>query len=167
MIFRNRGLGIQKFSVLFLLLTFFPFMRSQCQSLIISDDVADPVSLDPHFVFDNKTYNILNQIYEGLIKLDNDGKIVPSLAERWEKIDERSIRFYLRKGITFHNGEILNAYSVQDSIRRQLKLPSPVTGQLASIEDAVADSENSVIIQTHEPDAVLLYRLAVFSLIIP
>ncbi len=48
---------------------------------------------------------IANQIFEGLVKLDQaDLHVLPSLAEKWEiNEDATSYTFHLRKGIKFHD----------------------------------------------------------------
>jgi hypothetical protein len=54
----------------------------------------------------------LGNVMEGLAKRDKDLKIIPGLAERWEVRDPLQWRFYLRKGVKFHNGE--------DSVQAQI-----------------------------------------------
>ena len=136
-------------------------------TLRLCDDVSDPAGLDPHFVFDNKTDDILNQIYEGLVRFDVEGRIVPALAERWESIDARSIRFFLRKNVKFHNGENLEARVIAASLKRELSGNSPLTGQIAGIENVFGESKYVLVIRTREPDALLLRRLASFARIVP
>ena len=46
---------------------------------------------------------------EGLVTLDKDNNWVPCLAEDWRWMDDRTIEFKLRQGVTFHNGERFNA----------------------------------------------------------
>ena len=48
-----------------------------------------------------------------LIRKDKDNKFVPSLAENWRWIDDRTIEFKLRRGVLFHNGEELDAEAVK------------------------------------------------------
>ena len=62
---------------------------------------------------------------EGLTKRDKDLKIIPGLAERWEIVDPLKWRFYLRKGVKFHNGEDFTADDVVFSARAhaQPRLP--------------------------------------------
>ena len=50
---------------------------------------------------------------EGLVTLDKDNNFVPCLAEGWRWIDERTIEFRLRQGVSFHNGETFNAEAVR------------------------------------------------------
>ncbi|WP_166348356.1 ABC transporter substrate-binding protein [Phytoactinopolyspora limicola] len=63
---------------------------------------------------------LLVNVYEGLVKLDQDtGEIVPLLAESWEVSEDRTIYdFTLREGVTFSNGEEFTADDVKFSIER-------------------------------------------------
>lgn len=65
---------------------------------------------------------ITQQIFDGLVRLDADLKIVPDLAEYWD-ISEggRCYTFYLRKGVRFHNGRVLTAADVKYSLIRLLR----------------------------------------------
>jgi ABC-type dipeptide transport system, periplasmic component len=46
---------------------------------------------------------------EELVRVDHKGNLVPGLAESWKWIDDRTVEFKLRKGVTFQDGEPLNA----------------------------------------------------------
>lgn len=74
----------------------------------------DPASPES-FIF------ISEQIFDGLVKLDKDLNIVPSLAEYWKiSSDGKKYTFYLRKGVKFHNGRELSAEDVKFSFERLL-----------------------------------------------
>ncbi|MBI2968867.1 MAG: ABC transporter substrate-binding protein [Bacteroidetes bacterium] len=62
-------------------------------------------SLYPLNITDAYSHRITNQIYEGLVKLDQkDLSIIPCIAERWEINDSAtSFTFYMRKGVKFHD----------------------------------------------------------------
>src|SRR5689334_7993460 len=77
--------------------------------LVVCDDVTDPTTLDPHKQFSEKNHTIVQQIYEGLVRFNPQGKVEPALAESWERIDPLRTRFHLRKDVLFHDGEIFNA----------------------------------------------------------
>lgn len=56
------------------------------------------------------------QMSDPLIFFDSDGKIIPGLAERWERVSPTRFRFFLRKGVEFHNGEKFDGESVKFSL---------------------------------------------------
>src|SRR5262249_36560924 len=57
--------------------------------------------------------SITLHVFEHLIELDKDGKLVPRLATSWQWRDDRTLDVNLRQGITFHNGEIFDAEIVK------------------------------------------------------
>ena len=58
------------------------------------------------------TGSVMMNYAEGLVTLDRENKWVPCLAEDWRWINDRTLEFALRQGVTFHNGEKFNAESV-------------------------------------------------------
>ena len=137
--------------------------------LNVCDDVADPMTLDPHKQFSEKNYTICWQIFDGLVRFDPDGKIEPALAVSWERVDPTRMRFKLRKGVRFHNGEPFDSGTVKFSIERYL---DPGTGFPAmffidSIRGAEIVDSHTVDLVTKYPDAILLNRLAGLVLMVP
>lgn len=62
---------------------------------------------------------MLVNVYEGLVKLDQEGKIVPLLAKSWEVSDDRkTYTFDLQEGAKFSNGSPFDAEAVKFSIDR-------------------------------------------------
>ena len=71
-------------------------------------------------------------LYEGLVRIDPDGKLVNVLAESMESnaaATEWTIR--LRKGVEFHNGKTLTADDVAHTFRRIADPKAPMTGATA------------------------------------
>lgn len=68
-------------------------------------EVITPVSIFPQRITNVVEGLIASQIHEGLIKINpTDLSIMPGLAEKWEiNPDGKSITFYLRKGLKFHD----------------------------------------------------------------
>ena len=64
---------------------------------------AEPERFDPLTMKNPKNFIIAWQIYEGLIGLDDNGRIIPAIAERWETSDNKTWRFYIRKNVSFHD----------------------------------------------------------------
>ncbi len=62
---------------------------------------------------------LLVNVYEGLVKLNEEGEIVPLLAKSWElSKDRRTYTFQLQEGAKFSNGDPFNADAVKFSIER-------------------------------------------------
>ena len=57
-------------------------------------------------------WNILHQIYEGLLYWDSGYNNNPSLAESWEAVSETEYIFNLRQGVLFHNGQEMTSEDV-------------------------------------------------------
>jgi ABC-type transport system substrate-binding protein len=68
----------------------------------------------------NKTFHLGFQgnIYDGLIRRGPNLEIEPALAERWEVMEPARWRFYLRKGVKFHDGTPFTADDVVFSATR-------------------------------------------------
>jgi len=66
---------------------------------------------------------VIENLYEGLLRLDRDTEITPGLAEYWV-IDNGGRRtiFYLRNKATFHNGQPVTAADVKYSLERLFRL---------------------------------------------
>lgn len=78
-------------------------------------------TLDPHFTSSLGSVKILNNLFNGLLKVAYDGKkvsFVPDLAEKWEMPDDKTHVFKLRRGVKFHNGDPCDAEAVKWSLER-------------------------------------------------
>lgn len=156
-------------AVIFLFLLAGAAAQASGRMLNVCDDVADPLTLDPMKQFSEKNYTICWQIFDGLVRFDPDGKIEPALALSWERLNAERVRFKLREGVRFHNGEPFDAAAVKFSIERYL---DPATGFPAaffidSLKGAEIVDPYTVDLLTRHPDALLLNRLAGLVLMVP
>jgi peptide/nickel transport system substrate-binding protein len=85
---------------------------------------ADVTSIDPHFynLFPNN--NIAEHIFDKLVRMDPDSRMIPGLATSWKTIDPTTWEFKLRKGVKFHDGSELTAEDVVFSIDRVPNVPN-------------------------------------------
>jgi peptide/nickel transport system substrate-binding protein len=85
---------------------------------------ADVTSIDPHFfnLFPNN--NVAEHIFDKLVQMDADSKMIPGLATSWKTIDPTTWEFKLRKGVKFHDGSELTADDVVFSIERVAMVPN-------------------------------------------
>jgi peptide/nickel transport system substrate-binding protein len=84
---------------------------------------ADVTSMDPHFVNLFPNNNIAEHIFEKLITLDPDSRLIPGLAESWQAVNPTIWEFKLRRGVKFHDGSDFTAEDVAFSIERVGKIP--------------------------------------------
>ncbi len=98
---------------------------------------SDPPSMDPAFTVGAAANMIQMNIYDGLVKLDPDrGTVVPDLAERWtHSPDGKTFTFYLRKGVTYHDGSEVTAADFKYHFERVANPAtlSPHMGSLAGV----------------------------------
>ena len=85
---------------------------------------ADVTSIDPHFfnLFPNN--NVAEHIFDKLVQMDPDSKMIPGLALSWKPIDATTWEYKLRKGVKFHDGSELTAEDVVFSLDRVPNVPN-------------------------------------------
>ncbi len=101
---------------------------------------GDPETLDPSRAEDNHAFNVLADLYEGLVALDSNGSVIPGVAERWEvSSDGLSYTFHLRSDALWSNGARVTAEHFLAGIRRTLapKTNSAYSFLLHPIRNAV------------------------------
>lgn len=80
---------------------------------------AEFSTLDPLALPSVAEINFCSNIFDGLVTLDAEGKVQPMLASDWDvSEDGLSYTFHLREGITFHNGDEMDAEDVKLSVDR-------------------------------------------------
>ena len=89
---------------------------------------SEPVNLDPQY--SSADANSMLSIHEGLFRLDNEGKVVPAIAESIKALDKLTWEIKIRPGLTFHNGEPINADAVVFTFDRAKKLFAAGKGDL-------------------------------------
>ncbi|MBF0517590.1 MAG: ABC transporter substrate-binding protein, partial [Nitrospirae bacterium] len=82
---------------------------------------ANPTTLDPAFIVDVQGGAIAAKIYNGLIRLDANMKVIPDVAQGWDiSPDALKYTFRLRHDVRFHNGKPLTAADAAYSLTRIL-----------------------------------------------
>ncbi len=72
--------------------------------------------LNPQKPMRRSEQHIARQVFSGLTRLDESEQLQPDLAHTWEALSDTHWRFYLRRGVRFHNGEPLTTDCVVESI---------------------------------------------------
>ena len=119
-------------------------------------------SLDPHESGNSAaTREIMFNIYEGLVKIDSEGNIIPALAESYsqnESADEYT--FKIRQGVKFHDGSLLEMEDVVYCLRRAAGLDSGVAlvAAFSAVKEVEQIGGDSVKITLNAPDTEFLPR---------
>ena len=78
-------------------------------------------TLDPVFAKDQATIWATNQLFNGLVQLDDDLNVKPSIAKTWSVSNNALIyTFNLRNDVLFHNGRKVIAKDFEYSFSRLL-----------------------------------------------
>ena len=123
---------------------------------------ADVTSLDPHFLNVAPNNNAAWHVFDALVHVDADARIVPGLAVSWRAIDPTTWEFKLRKGVKFHDGSDFTAEDVIFSLERPATLaasPGPFTGFVRPIVAKKIVDPWTIQFSTAAPYAMLPYDL--------
>lgn len=134
----------------------------------------EPSSVDPHATLDTATMWMCDNLYDTLVEYgterNKDGKlvgtteIVPSLAEAYDiSEDGLTYTFHLNEGVTFQDGELLDAQAVQYSLNRMLEIdlgPATVIGEYMTTDSTVVVDDYTVEIHLKNVCPFLLNLLA-------
>ncbi len=100
---------------------------------------SEPANLDPARGVDVNEANVQAKIFDGLVRYDENMKLVGNLAESWTvTTDGREYVFKLREDVFFHNGQKMTAADVVYSLDRLLdpEVASPRTWVLEKVDGA-------------------------------
>jgi peptide/nickel transport system substrate-binding protein len=130
-------------------------------------------SLDPAFADNQANTWAANQLYNGLVRLDESLNIIPCLAKSWEiSEDGLSYQFLLRDDVWFHRSEVfsqgsrkVNANDVAFSFQRLLDSDLAADGSwvfngVVAANDIRAINDSTVEIRLGKRFAPLLSRLS-------
>ncbi|MCH9328756.1 ABC transporter substrate-binding protein [Enterobacter hormaechei] len=85
---------------------------------LVRNNGSEPASLDPHKVESDVEFNIISDLFDGLVSVSPAGEIQPRLAEKWENKDNTVWTFHLRPGITWSDGTPVTAEDIVWSWQR-------------------------------------------------
>lgn len=75
----------------------------------------DIISLDPNKIIEIFSFQVMSEIFEGLIELDANNKVQPLIAESWtNSADFKTWRFKIRKGVRFHKDSCFGAAGTRE-----------------------------------------------------
>ena len=138
-----------------------------------------PAAVDPATALDGSVPFIARQAFDTLVQYTDGGGVEPALAAQWSVSRDGLVwSFRLRPGVSFHDGTVLSAQHVVDSLLRQIQgepqggdqpTATLLRGMPGVIREVRARDSRTVEIVLSQPYAPLLTVLAhpVFSIVLP
>ena len=126
------------------------FAQTPKDTIVMAKQIDDIVSLDPAEAFEFSGTEVVDNVYDKLIRVDvtRNNALTPDLAESWTvSPDSLTYVFKLRSGIKFHSGNPFTAADVVYSIQRAVTLnksPGFILRQFGFVAENVADKVKAV-----------------------
>ncbi|WP_432563600.1 ABC transporter substrate-binding protein [Kineococcus sp. SYSU DK003] len=126
---------------------------------------VDPTTMDPLQQRETSTANVLQHLYDPLVRRNREDPTVyePALAEEWTQVDDTTWEFGLRQGVTFSDGTPFTAaavkYTVDYLIGEITGDPALLSANFASLSGAEVVDDFTVRLTTSSPAPLLMPRL--------
>ncbi len=133
------------------------------EQLLRRGNIEDPGTLDPALAEDVHAFNVLIDLYEGLVAANAHGELVPGVAESWSISDDGLLyTFVLRPTARWSNGEHVVP---SDFVRALRRAASPETLSaysflLEPVEKVTAVDDSTLAIRLAQPSPHFLGVLA-------
>jgi len=158
---------------IYLIFVFISFLSCSKDSFVNNDNVfrynehSNISSLDPAFASTLRNIWPVNQLFNGLVQLDDSLNIKPDLSESWEiSKDGMTYLFKIKKNTSFHKSIVfgkdsirnVNAFDFEYSFNRlkDPKLASPGAWVLNNVENFKASNDSVFSIKLKSPFAAFL-----------
>src|SRR4051794_28207557 len=122
----------------------------------------DPDLLDPTLARSYVGRIVFAALCDKLVDIDRNLNLVPQLATEWSWTDDnKALVMTLRRGVTFQDGEKLDAAAVKFSIERHLNLPgSNRKAEISAVQTVEIVDDHTVKFVLSRPFAPLLAALS-------
>ncbi|MFP8958620.1 ABC transporter substrate-binding protein [Natrialbaceae archaeon A-CW3] len=118
-------------------------------------------SLDPHFESAAASARVLENITQGLVRVNWEYELEPLLAESWDASEDNTeLTFQIREGVQFHDGSELTAEDVHASFNRIQEHEGLAADYMALVDGMDTDGDYTFEMTLSEPFAPMLSRMA-------
>ena len=118
---------------------------------------SEPPELDPNLSSAYVDRQVMASLYDKLVDINEDSKIVPMLAKSYDVSgDDKVYTFHLREGVKFHDGTPFNAEAVKFNLDRYHQEDSVRSTEVEPIESVEVVDPMTVRVNLSEPFAPFL-----------
>jgi len=116
--------------------------------------------MDAYDNFNLVNYSLFLHVFDFLVEMDENGKLVPSLADSWEASkDGLSWTFKLKKGVKFHTGDPFTSKSVKFSLERLKDKKLARSGWWSELDRVDTPDDYTAVLRTTAPVGAMLTNL--------
>jgi peptide/nickel transport system substrate-binding protein len=140
-------------------------IESKESSTLVYGLTLSPTGIDPHLNASSELGIPLASVYDTLVFRDPaNGEFVPGLSETWSiSPDGLTYTFFLRRGVTFHDGTMFNAQAVHANLEYVMNPDhhsQKAQFMLGPLRDVEIIDDYTVALHLSEPFAPLLDSLS-------
>ena len=152
--------------------------KEQEKTVFRYNEPAGITTLDPAYVRRFEDFLVVEQLYNGLVSLDEDMHVVPAIAKSWEVSDDGlTYTFFLRDDVYFNQSELFGEEKTKrvtatDFVYSFLRIIDPVTASPGkyifqnvapnskTIKGVEAKDEFTLVIHMREPQPSFIFQLS-------
>jgi peptide/nickel transport system substrate-binding protein len=171
---RRRALGLAGASMLGIPLAGTSLVRAQGTPAAVDtidemviDLANEPVSIDPAVAYAPVDWSVVHSIYDALIGFDDEGRIQPVAAERFDVVDDVTFEATLREGMLFHDGSPVTGDAVIRGMEHLQDGESLVADLFATVKTVEKVDELTVRLVCSEPSPWLPAQMAAWHVLLP
>lgn len=136
---------------------------ARAQKAVVLGVPDNLTGFDAHTINDTLSQSATRMMLQGLFGFDAEMRVVPVLAERYDvNPDATEYRFYLRKGVVFHDGTPFNAEAVKINFERLVNPANKLSraSLLSMVKAFEVVDEHTLTITLTTPFGALVNTLA-------
>ncbi|NOX85442.1 MAG: ABC transporter substrate-binding protein [Chlorobi bacterium] len=138
--------------------------RHPGKSIFRYNEASGIVNLDPAFARDQAHIWVCNQLYNGLVQLDDSLNVIPSIAKSWNiSADGLTYTFHLRSDVYFHDHPVFNGQkrkvTADDFVYSFKRLTDPATASPGAWVFGNIEQKDGQYSFFAENDTTLIIRL--------
>ena len=139
--------------------------KSENEGVLVIARPRDPADMDPTSGNDYESTRMYHSIIEGLVSVDENGEIVPCLAETWDTSEDGlTWTFHLTPGLKFSDGSDVTIDDWKFTFDRAKNTAESYWNYTASYINSVEGDNETIILTLDYANPSLLANLTLFNM---
>ncbi|MCI9313010.1 MAG: hypothetical protein HFE68_06565 [Erysipelotrichaceae bacterium] len=122
---------------------------------------GEPASMNPDTISDDYLYAPAQNIFNRVVKLNNNYEVLPDLATSWDvSEDAKTYTFHLNEKAKWHDGQPVTAEDCKYTFDTIVKESYANASVFVYVEEIVAEDAQTLVFKMKQPDASFVSNLA-------